>query len=213
MILDNWGIVDYAEALQRQEMFFNEAIEAKRKGYPFENRLVLCEHPDVYTLGKSGHAENLLFNPNHVPLIRTNRGGDITYHGKGQIVGYPIFDLESLHLGLKFYIYNVEKAIILVLAKYGITAMRLNGAAGVWLDSDNPARCRKIAAIGVRCSRFVTMHGFALNVNTNLTYFKNINPCGFTDKGVTSMEQELGRKLDLLEVESVLTKFFKQLFC
>jgi lipoyl(octanoyl) transferase len=159
-------------------------------------------------LGKNGHSENMLFNPHQIPLIRTNRGGDITYHGPGQIVGYPIFDLETLHFGLKSYIYNVEKSIIEVLAEYGITATRLAGATGVWIDGENPAKSRKICAIGIRCSHFVTMHGFALNVNTDLNHFKNINPCGFTDKGVTSMQQELGTELPISEIRQAVFAFF-----
>ena len=213
ILVENWGIVEYQQAWDRQTVLFDTIINQKIANQATTSCLVFCEHPHVYTLGKSGHSENMLYNPYNVPLVRTNRGGDITYHGPGQIVGYPIFDLDTFHLGLKDYIYKVEEAVILTLAHYGITATRLEHATGVWLDVESTTRCRKICAIGVKSSRFVTMHGFALNVNTDLTYFKNINPCGFTDKGVTSMEQELGRKLDLLEVESVLTKFFKQLFC
>lgn len=212
ILVENWGIVEYQQAWDRQTVLFDTIINQKIANQETASCLVFCEHPHVYTLGKSGHSENMLYNPYNVPLVRTNRGGDITYHGPGQIVGYPIFDLDTFHLGLKDYIYKVEEAVILTLAHYGITATRLEHATGVWLDVESTTRCRKICAIGVKSSRFVTMHGFALNVNTNLTYFKNINPCGFIDKGVTSMEQELGRKLDLLEVENVLTRFFTQLF-
>lgn len=208
MLLSDWGTIDYEEALKRQEKLFNAAIANKQLGIPVENELILCEHPSVYTLGKNGHSENMLFNPHQIPLIRSNRGGDITYHGAGQIVGYPIFDLETLHLGLKSYIYNVEKSIIEVLAEYGITAMRLAGATGVWIDGENPAKSRKICAIGIRCSHFVTMHGFALNVNTDLNHFKNINPCGFTDKGVTSMQQELGTELPISEIRQAVFASF-----
>ena len=212
IIVENWGIVEYQQAWDRQTVLFDTIINQKIANQTTTSCLVFCEHPHVYTLGKSGHSENMLYNPYNVPLVRTNRGGDITYHGPGQIVGYPIFDLDTFHLGLKDYIYKVEEAVILTLANYGITATRLEHATGVWLDVESTTRCRKICAIGVKSSRFVTMHGFALNVNTDLTYFKNINPCGFIDKGVTSMEQELGRKLELLEVEYVLTRFFTQLF-
>ena len=212
MIVEHWGIVEYQQAWDRQTVLFDTIINQKIANQTTTSCLVFCEHPHVYTLGKSGHSENMLYNPYNVPLVRTNRGGDITYHGPGQIVGYPIFDLDTFHLGLKDYIYKVEEAVILTLAHYGITATRLEHATGVWLDVESATRCRKICAIGVKSSRFVTMHGFALNVNTDLTYFKNINPCGFIDKGVTSMEQELGRKLELLEVEYVLTRFFTQLF-
>ena len=210
--VEYWGTIDYQEAWDRQTVLFDEIINQKIANQATTSCLVFCEHPHVYTLGKSGHSENMLYNPHNVPLVRTNRGGDITYHGPGQIVGYPIFDLDKFHLGLKDYIYKVEEAVILTLAHYGIRATRLEHATGVWLDVENATRCRKICAIGVKSSRFVTMHGFALNVNTDLNYFKNINPCGFVDKGVTSMEQELGRKLDLLEIENVLTRYFVQLF-
>ena len=212
MIVEHWGIVEYQQAWDRQTVLFDTIINQKIANEATTSCLVFCEHPHVYTLGKSGHSENMLYKPYNVPLVRTNRGGDITYHGPGQIVGYPIFDLDTFHLGLKDYIYKVEEAVILTLAHYGITATRLEHATGVWLDVESTTQCRKICAIGVKSSRFVTMHGFALNVNTDLTYFKNINPCGFIDKGVTSMEQELGRKLELLEVENVLTRFFTQLF-
>ena len=210
--VEHWGTIDYQKAWDRQTVLFDTIINQKIANQATTSCLVFCEHPHVYTLGKSGHSENMLYNPYNVPLVRTNRGGDITYHGPGQIVGYPIFDLDKFHLGLKDYIYKVEEAVILTLAYYGITATRLEHATGVWLDVESTTRCRKICAIGVKSSRFVTMHGFALNVNTDLTYFKNINPCGFIDKGVTSIEQELGRKLDLLEVENVLTRYFLQLF-
>ncbi len=212
IILKNWGLVDYEAAWEHQTRLFDEIIAQKNAQNPTTSYLIFCEHPHVYTIGKSGHAENMLHNPHHIPLVRTNRGGDITYHGPGQIVGYPIFDLENFHVGLKEYIYKVEEAVILTLAHYGITGTRLEHATGVWLDVENATRCRKICAIGVKSSRFVTMHGFALNVNTDLSYFKNINPCGFIDKGVTSMEQELGKKVDVLEVESCLKIFFMQLF-
>ena len=210
--VEHWGTIDYQKAWDRQTVLFDTIINQKIANQATTSCLVFCEHPHVYTLGKSGHSENMLYNPYNVPLVRTNRGGDITYHGPGQIVGYPIFDLDKFHLGLKDYIYKVEEAVILTLAHYGITATRLEHATGVWLDVESATRCRKICAIGVKSSRFVTMHGFALNVNTDLTYFKNINPCGFIDKGVTSIEQELGRKLDLLEVENVLTRYFVLLF-
>lgn len=210
--VENWGLVDYETAWEHQTALFDEIIKQKTEKKATKSYLVFCEHPNVYTLGKSGHSENMLYNPHHIPLLRTNRGGDITYHGPGQIVGYPIFDLETFHIGLKEYIYKVEEAVILTLTHYGIAATRLEQATGVWLDVENPSSCRKICAIGVKSSRFVTMHGFALNVNTDLNHFKNINPCGFNDKGVTSIEQELGEKIDLLEVESLLKTYFLQLF-
>ena len=210
--VENWGLIDYQAAWDKQESLFNATLEKKQHHLPTENILVLCEHPPVYTLGKNGDSENLLYNPQHIPLIRTNRGGDITYHGPGQIVGYPIFDLETFHIGLKEYIYRVEEAVILTLAHYGITGTRLNNATGVWLDVEDPNRCRKICAIGVKSSRFVTMHGFALNVNTDLNYFKNINPCGLKDKGVTTMSTEVGQNVELGWVSTVLCSFFSRVF-
>lgn len=201
----DWGLIEYNEAWAKQEELFNGLIEMKVNGLPTENYLVFCEHPHVYTLGKSGDEHNMLLNyiqlqAKDATFIKTNRGGDITYHGPGQIVGYPIFDLANFNLGLKQYIYNVEEAIIKTLSTYNIISTRLDGATGVWLDVGLPT-CRKICAIGVRSSRFVTMHGFALNVNTQLEYFSYINPCGFVDKGVTSMEKELGQKVDFEELK------------
>ncbi len=171
--------------------------------------LLFVEHPHVYTLGKSGAENNLLINPGFLKKIgadyyRIDRGGDITYHGPGQIVGYPIFNLEIFGLGIRQYIQNLEEAIILTLAEFGIPASRLPSASGVWLDPDNPVRARKICAIGVRASRHVTMHGFAFNVNTDLSYFSHINPCGLKDKGVTSMEKEFGQKQDINNVRERL---------
>ena len=201
----DWGLVEYNEAWAKQEQLFNSSIELKLKNLPTENYLVFCEHPHVYTLGKSGDEHNMLLNyiqlqAKDASFVKTNRGGDITYHGPGQVVGYPIFDLANFGLGLKQYIYNVEEAIINTLALYDVKSTRLDGATGVWLDVGLPT-CRKICAIGVRSSRFVTMHGFALNVNTDLNYFNYINPCGFIDKGVTSMEKELGSKIDFEELK------------
>jgi len=176
-----------------------------------EQYLLFCEHPHVYTLGKSGDEANLLIHKEFLAKIsatyyKTNRGGDITYHGPGQIVGYPIVDLDALGIGLKQYIHLMEEAIIKLLSTYGITATRMEGATGVWLDVDHPVKARKISAIGVRSSRFVTMHGFALNVNTNLEYFTYINPCGFETKGVTSMQKESGSALDMEKVKLALSE-------
>jgi len=210
--LTDWHTIDYALAWEKQEEIFNRQILNKQQNLPTENTLIFCSHPHVYTIGKSGNAGNMLLDDGSVPVIRTNRGGDITYHGEGQIVGYPIFDLESLGIGLKDYINKLETAIISTLAMYNIESEQLNNATGVWLDTNNPAKCRKICAIGVRSSRFVTMHGFALNVNTDLSYFSKINPCGFTDKGVTSMQAELGRKIDEEEVKNRLFEKIKKEF-
>ncbi len=212
----DWGLTEYNEAWQKQEAIFRTTIQLKTEGKQTDNTLVFCEHPHVYTLGKSGDEQNLLLNyiqlqAADAQFVKTNRGGDITYHGPGQIVGYPIFDLANFNIGLKQYIYLIEKAIIKTLDFYGIKSERLDGATGVWLDTGKPT-CRKICAIGVRSSRFVTMHGFALNVNTNLTYFGHINPCGFIDKGVTSMQKELGKTIDMDDVKMNLTQNFRAFF-
>ena len=201
----DWGLIEYNEAWTKQETMFSGSIEKKEQNVPTENYLVFCEHPHVYTLGKSGDEQNMLLNyiqlqAKNATFVHSNRGGDITYHGPGQVVGYPIFDLANFNLGLKQYIHNIEEAIIKMLASYNIKSTRLDGATGVWLDV-GLSTCRKICAIGVRSSRYVTMHGFALNVNTELEYFNYINPCGFIDKGVTSMEKELGQKLDMEDLK------------
>lgn len=201
----DWGLIEYNEAWTKQETMFSGSIEKKEQNVPTENYLVFCEHPHVYTLGKSGDEQNMLLNyiqlqAKNATFVHSNRGGDITYHGPGQVVGYPIFDLANFNLGLKQYIHNIEEAIIKMLASYNIKSTRLDGATGVWLDV-GLSTCRKICAIGVRSSRYVTMHGFALNVNTQLEYFNYINPCGFIDKGVTSMEKELGQKLDMEDLK------------
>jgi len=212
----DWGLIEYNEAWNKQEAIFRATIQLKTDGKQTENTLIFCEHPHVYTLGKSGDEHNLLLNyiqlqAADAQFVKSNRGGDITYHGPGQIVGYPIFDLANFNLGLKQYIFLMEEAIIYTLQAYGIQSERLDGATGVWLDTGKPT-CRKICAIGVRSSKFVTMHGFALNVNTNLTYFGHINPCGYVDKGVTSIEKELGRKLEMQEVKKHLIDNFNKLF-
>jgi lipoyl(octanoyl) transferase len=212
----DWGLVEYNEAWNRQEEFFSATIEDKVQGRETRNLLIFCEHPHVYTLGKSGDEHNLLLNyiqlqAKDAQFVRTNRGGDITYHGPGQLVGYPIFDLANFNMGLKQYIYNIEQAIINTLLKYNIETTRLEGATGVWLDVGKPT-CRKICAIGVRSSRFVTMHGFALNVNTLLEYFGYINPCGFIDKGVTSMEKELNKTIDMAILKDELRAEINNIF-
>lgn len=212
------GVIDYKEAWDLQEQLFEKVVAAKlynrehpEAKRPVVNHLLFCEHPHVFTLGKSGAPSNLLITDELLKKIdakfyKINRGGDITYHGPGQIVGYPIFDLEALGIGIKEYIHLLEEALISALADLGITASRLEGATGVWLDVDQPQKARKICAIGVRASRFVSMHGFAFNVNTNLDYFRHINPCGFIDKGVTSLEKELGAPQSMEAVKSILFK-------
>lgn len=212
----DWGLVEYNQAWKEQESIFAETISRKIQELETENYLIFCEHPHVYTLGKSGDEQNLLLNyiqlqANNAQFVHTNRGGDITYHGPGQIVGYPIFDLANFGIGLKEYIHRIEASIIELLQQYNIRSERLEGATGVWLDTGTK-RARKICAIGVRSSRYVTMHGFALNINTDLTYFGHINPCGFTDKGVTSLEQELGEKQDMNKVKIALLEIFQKKF-
>lgn len=201
----DWGNIEYNDAWAKQEAFFKATIQNKLQNLLTQNYLVFCEHPHVYTLGKSGDEHNMLLNyiqlqAKNATFVHSNRGGDITYHGPGQLVGYPIFDLANFGLGLKQYIFNIEEAIIKTLSSYNIVSERLDGATGVWLEVGK-STCRKICAIGVRSSHFVTMHGFALNVNTDLSYFGYINPCGFVDKGVTSIEKELGEKVDMTELK------------
>lgn len=200
------GKIDYNECWNFQEKLFNQLISDKSANDKERiNHLIFCQHPHVYTLGKSGDEHNLLINmielqTKQATFVKTNRGGDITYHGPGQLVGYPIFDLELFTIGLKEYIHLLEEVIIQTLAEYGILGLRLQGATGVWLDIDKPGRTRKICAIGVRSSHWVTMHGFALNINTDLKYFDYINPCGYKDKSVTSMEKELGTQQNVEQV-------------
>jgi lipoyl(octanoyl) transferase len=213
----NIGIKDYKETWDFQEQLFQQVLDDKNAGKTDSiNHLVFVEHPHVYTLGKSGSEENMLINyiqlqAKNAQFYKINRGGDITYHGPGQLVGYPIFNLTALNIGIKEYIWRLEQAVIDTVAEYGIQSARLDGATGVWLDIDTP-RVRKICAIGVRTSHWVTMHGFALNVNTDLSYFGHINPCGFTDKTVTSLEKELGKAVDFSEVSGIALNKLQKLF-
>ena len=218
IIYRDLGLTDYKMTWEIQEDLFNRLVRHKMDPgtEPPPQFLLFCEHPHVYTLGKSGDERNLLIRDDFLERIgatyyKTNRGGDITYHGPGQIVGYPILDLERVGIGLKKYIFLLEEAIIRLLAAYGLIAMRMEGATGVWLDAGHPATARKICAIGVRSSRHVTMHGFALNVNTDLQYFTYINPCGFDTKGVTSMEKELGDRMDVESVKLQLKEILMEL--
>lgn len=211
------GRIAYAEALEHQTAAFEALLEAKASGREENCQLFFCEHLPVLTIGKSGKDSNLLIperllEERGVSLYHINRGGDITYHGPGQITGYPVFDLDRWHLGLKQYIYTLEEVIIRFLAMYGLEGERLDGATGVWLDTGVPGRARKICAIGVKSSRFVTMHGFALNINTDLSYFSLINPCGFTDKGVTSLAKELGAPQDFELAKNQLRTLFTESF-
>lgn len=218
----DWGLVDYPEAWDRQDEIFNRTVALKTENrtnntqLETPNYLIFCEHPHVYTLGKSGHPENLLLNEEGLAekgatYYKINRGGDITYHGPGQIVGYPILDLDNFFTDIHLYLRTLEEAVILTLNGYGITAGRYPGYTGVWLDADNE-KARKICALGVRCSRWVTMHGFAFNVNANLDYFRNIVPCGIDDKDVTSMERELGSPQNMEEVKEKLKQHIAALF-
>lgn len=211
------GRIVYAKALDIQTEKFNALLAAKAKGEKGRNELLFCEHDPVLTIGKSGKDSNLLIPEARLQALgvsyyHINRGGDITYHGPGQITGYPIFDLETWHIGLKQYIYRLEETIIRFLALYGLKGERLEGATGVWLDPFVAGKARKICAIGVKSSRFVTMHGFALNINTDLNYFSLINPCGFTDKGVTSLAKELGKEQDFEEAKRQLVVLFREVF-
>ncbi|MBK9176298.1 MAG: lipoyl(octanoyl) transferase LipB [Flavobacteriales bacterium] len=218
-------LIDYATAWDLQTRLFKDAIDRKlsNRGMPeaeqtpTEDHLLFCEHPHVYTLGKSGKQSHLLLNEQGlrekgVQFFPIDRGGDITYHGPGQIVGYPIFDLDHHFTDIHRYLRTLEEAIIGTLEAYGIKAGRIEGLTGVWLDWNEPLRARKICAFGIRASRWVTMHGFAFNVNTDLSYFQNIVPCGIADKGVTSMAQELGGPVDMEAVKNRLRLEIADLF-
>lgn len=222
VFFQDWGQVDYERAWDRQETLFKAIVEQKVKNRsesldtPTPNYLIFTEHPHVFTLGKSGKPEHLLLSEKELKekqarFYKINRGGDITYHGPGQIVGYPILDLDNFFTDIHLYLRTLEEAIILTLADYGISAGRYPGYTGVWIDPDG-ANARKICAMGVRSSRWVTMHGFAFNVNANLDYFRYIVPCGIDDKAVTSMEQELGKLLDLEEVKETLRTHIAECF-
>lgn len=217
------GSISYKDAWDFQEGVFNESLKLKAKNRENpeniiipENHLFFCEHPHVYTLGKSGSEDNLLLNliqlkAKNAEFFKTDRGGDITYHGPGQIVGYPIIDLEQFGLGIKEYINKIEESIIEFLKGFNISSERLEGATGVWLETGTP-NVRKICAIGVKASRHITMHGFAFNINTDLEYFNYINPCGFTDKAVTSLEKELGAKQDYEKMKVILKQKIAEVF-
>lgn len=221
IVFEDLGVSEYKKTWEYQETLMQRVIDQKmakktNADQVSDNYLLFVEHPHVYTLGKSGDEQNLLLNyiqlqAAHASFFQTDRGGDITYHGPGQIVGYPIFDLENFEIGLRKYIFLMEEAIIKAIAEYGLVGARDEKATGVWLDAGT-AKARKICAIGVKSSRFVTMHGFALNVNTDLTYFQHINPCGFTDRGVTSIEKELGNPQDFEAVKKVVLAKMLEVF-
>ncbi|MDR2385112.1 MAG: lipoyl(octanoyl) transferase LipB [Tannerella sp.] len=213
----DWGTIDYKVAWDRQRALFDALLKWKTgintpKQDDCVQQFIVCEHPHVYTLGKNGKSDNMLIGESFLQKISASyyhieRGGDITYHGPGQIVCYPVLDLETFHLSLREYIACIEETVIFTLAEYGVKAMRMKNATGVWLDAEgkNP---RKIAAIGVRAGKYVTMHGFALNINTDLSYFSYIHPCGFTDKGVTSLAEELHKTMDMEEIKRKLYSSF-----
>ena len=221
--------MDYKSAWDYQEELLLENVKIKselRNGKELStpnpklqttNHLLLCEHPPVYTLGKSGKKEHVLMTDREllqqgIAFFQTNRGGDITFHGLQQIVGYPILDLENYYTDIGKYLRNLEELVILTIAEYGIKGERSQGETGVWIDPGVNGKERKICAIGVRCSRWITMHGFALNVNTDLGYFNHIIPCGIPHKQVTSIEKELGRKQDYEEVKEQIKKNFERVF-
>ncbi len=223
IVFKDIGLIPYEEAWRYQEQLLLQNVTAKitRKkegtGQDTTHYFIICEHPPVYTLGKSGNENNVLIDEytraeKGIAYFKTNRGGDITFHGPGQIVGYPIIDLEKYDTDIGKYLRNLEEVIILVLAQYGIRGERSPGETGVWIDATVKGRERKICAMGVRCSRWVTMHGFALNVNTDLNYFNFIIPCGIANKQVTSLEKELGYAPVMAEVKQRLAAAFEQVF-
>ena len=220
--LIDWGLKDYKEAWEEQERLFQAIIDQKTANRstgspsPTPNYLIFVEHPHVLTLGKSGVMEHLLMSEEflkqkQISFYKVNRGGDITYHGLGQVVGYPILDLDNFFPDIHKYLRSLEEVIILTLADYGLKGERSQGETGVWLDVGTP-KARKICAMGVRASRWVTMHGFALNVNTDLNYFNYIVPCGIADKAVASLQTELGREIPLEEVKQHITRHFLEVF-
>ncbi|HEY4651999.1 MAG TPA: lipoyl(octanoyl) transferase LipB [Pontibacter sp.] len=223
--VERLGLIDYKEAWDYQDKLFTSILDLKSRNrtapegeqVPTPNYLLFCSHPHVYTLGKSGREEHLLLDEQGLKekgatYYKINRGGDITYHGPGQIVGYPILDLDNFFTDIHKYLRFLEEAVILTLQEYGIVAGRIAGLTGVWLDHEEQKDPRKICAMGVKCSRWVTMHGFAFNINTDLNYFSNIVPCGIDDKKVTSLAQELGHEVPMAEVEEKLLQHLAHLF-
>ncbi len=212
--LQDLNVIDYKKAWDYQKYIFEKMLDAKMQqpaSIPTQH-LLFCEHPHVYTLGKSGDMQNLLLDEKEmkdkgISFYHIDRGGDITYHGLGQLTVYPLLDLEQLSISLRQYVFLLEEVIIQLLAHYGIKSDRLEGASGVWIEAE-----RKICALGIKSSKYITMHGLAFNVNTDLNYFSYINPCGFADKGVTSLEKETGKKMDMTEVKSLFQSYFSQIF-
>ena len=226
VIFKDLGIIDYKTAWDYQESLLQQNVSVKTAirndetmagKLDTKNYFLLCEHEPVYTLGKSGDMKNVLMSEeelkaNNIQFFKTNRGGDITFHGPQQIVGYPILDLEKFYTDIGKYLRNLEEVIILTIAEYGIKGERSTGETGVWIEPGIAGRERKICAIGVRCSRWITMHGLALNVNTELSYFDNIIPCGIANKQVTSIEKELGEKVDFEEAKIKVRENFAKVF-
>lgn len=235
VIFNDLGVMDYQAAWDYQESLLLRNVNIKSRAFspqstPAANsndemdlppntchHLLLVEHPPVYTLGKSGNKDNILLDDDalgkkNIQFFNINRGGDITFHGPGQIVGYPILDLEKFYTDIGKYLRNLEEIIILTMAEYGLRGERSPGETGVWIDPGIPGKERKICAIGVRCSRWITMHGFAFNVNTDLSYFNHIIPCGILNKQVTSLEKELGYKLKMAEVKEKVKRNFEKVF-
>lgn len=234
VVFQDLGLMEYQAAWDLQEKLLQENVKKKSIFYnqvsgigsnpastgsvqQTQHHLLFVEHPPVYTLGKSGNKENVLLRDEelkekNIQFYNTNRGGDITFHGNDQIVGYPILDLEKFYTDIGKYLRNLEEVIIQTMAEYGIKGERSSGETGVWIDPGTPGRERKICAIGVRCSRWVTMHGFAFNINTDLSYFSYIIPCGINNKQVTSLEKELGKKVDMQEVKKKVRNNFEKIF-
>ncbi|MDI1356285.1 MAG: lipoyl(octanoyl) transferase LipB [bacterium] len=225
IIFIDLGVMDYKACWDYQESLFNETVRQKianrdlppEQQIPTKNYLLFVEHPHVYTLGKSGDEKHLLLNAdqlqqNDATYYKINRGGDITYHGPGQLVAYPILDLDNFFTDIHKYLRFLEETIILTLQEYGVEAGRSAGETGVWLDAENKNKARKICAMGVRCSRWVTMHGWGFNVNSDLSYFNNIIPCGISDKAVTSLNKELGKNVDMTKIKEKLKSNFSKLF-
>lgn len=225
VIFHDLGLIDYKKAWEKQELIFNKTIATKLSNREKEislqektkNYLLFCEHPHVFTLGKSGTQENLLANEEQLKekeatFYKINRGGDITYHGPGQLVVYPIFDLDYFFTDIHKYLRFLEEAVILTLKEYGLTSGRIDGLTGVWLDVNDSQKARKICALGVKCSRWVTMHGIGFNINTQLEYFNHIIPCGINDKQVTSLSKELNREISMIEVKEKLKQNLANIF-
>jgi lipoyl(octanoyl) transferase len=217
VIFKDLGWMEYQTAWDYQETLLRENVAGKAQLSSTTNYLLFVEHPPVYTLGKSGSIDNVLIGEEErqtkgIGFYHTNRGGDITFHGPEQIVGYPILDLEKFYTDIGKYLRNLEEVIIATMAEYGLKGERSPGETGVWMDAAVPGKERKICAMGIRCSRWVTMHGFAFNVNTDLTYFDHIVPCGIQNKQVTSLQKELGRSLDINEVKEKLKLNFERVF-